>query len=43
MRIYVYPVLLCLSALVFAGETCAADPDLPVYLPMDDGQGLEEV
>jgi hypothetical protein len=31
--------LLCLTAFAFLSETYAADPDLVVYLPMDEGEG----
>ena len=39
MRIKPCLIMICLTALVLLGKTYAADPDLVVYLSMDEGQG----
>ena len=38
MRIFIF-LFFCFAAFAFPSETYAADPDLVVYLPMDEGKG----
>jgi len=41
MKVQLCFFLLCSMVFAFLGEAYAADPDLVVYLPMDEGQGEE--
>lgn len=39
MKSYIFSFLLCFTMIVAFGEAHAADPDLVVYLPLNEGKG----